>query len=209
VPGLRNRPREPLPVIGRPVLRRNPELRRHRIAAVAGAVRGNVGSATAPALPRHGAAGRSLVEKPARLSCGRALRASVLACAGPAIGGRVPVGRYQPAYSHGEMAAMPDGMLTPEETDDSARDAIALLRACNQGDPAAVWAILDNARLAVVARMLVPLALGFMEMKARADGFTGDEHQLREFIDEQLQQSTGLLLAMAPENLSQLDGPDH
>jgi hypothetical protein len=107
------------------------------------------------------------------------------------------------------MAAMPDGMLTPEETDDSARDAIALLRACNSGDPAAVWAILDNARLAVVARMLVPLALGFMEMKARADGFTGDEHQLREFIDEQLQQSTGLLLAMAPENLSQLEGPDH
>jgi hypothetical protein len=107
------------------------------------------------------------------------------------------------------MAAMPDGMLTPEETDDSARDAIALLRACNAGDPAAVWAILDNARLAVVARMLVPLALGFMEMKARADGFTGDERQLREFIDEQLQQSTGLLLAIAPENLSQLEGPDH
>jgi len=103
---------------------------------------------------------------------------------------------------------MPDGMLTPEETDDSARDAIALLRACNAGDPAAVWAILDHAHLAVVARMLVPLALGFVEMKARADGFAGDESQLRDFVDEQLQQSTGLLLAMAPDNLSQLDGPE-
>jgi hypothetical protein len=95
---------------------------------------------------------------------------------------------------------MPDRILTPEETDDAARDAVALLRACNAGDQAAMRAILDNASLATVARMLAPRAIGFMEMKARAGGFTGDESKLREFVDVQLRKSTGILLAMAPGN---------
>jgi len=93
---------------------------------------------------------------------------------------------------------MPDGRLTPEETDDSARDAIALLRAYNAGDQGAVRAILGNTSLIVVVRMLVPLALGFVEMRARADGFTGDERQLRKFVDQQLRKSTGILLSPAP-----------
>jgi hypothetical protein len=96
------------------------------------------------------------------------------------------------------MAGMLDRTLTPDEADDGARDAIAFLRAHNAGDQDAVRAILSNANVLVVVRMLAPLALGFLEAKARADGFAGDEGQLREFVDEQLRQATSILLAMAP-----------
>ena len=101
---------------------------------------------------------------------------------------------------------MPDGMLTPGETDDSARDAVALLRAWNAGDETAVRAILDHASLKVVVRMLVPLALGFVEMRARADGFTGDDSELREFVEDQLRESAGILFPLTPSGPHRASG---